>query len=231
MSEDNKKMMDWLNAELSKRGHKNFRWTKPEGVLPHIIRNAVFHDVTWSAGTPLTLRDGVGKAVTIHPAVERDEAMPIRPVGGATEEDDIEEEDDTEEDNTEEDDTLRASGTVTFRPAKSAKSPVHFYSSGADDDHSEKCGGSPPQRIELPPGYVMERVTRCLFFFALTRPREFEEIVGDYEYNMIEAEAKGATAGALWLLRLKYWGAYFYTLAVRLPAGIVGKIIRTLTGG
>jgi hypothetical protein len=238
MSDDDKKSIDWLTAELAKRGHKNFRWAGPEDVLPHLqVRKVLVHDAPWLADTPLPLRDAAGKVVPIHPAVEREEALPIRPVktvtlgtaverdqampiqpiGGATEESD----------------TLRASGTVTFDSDQPDNGPVHVYPSHPDDDHSEKCGGSapPPRRIALPPGYGMERLTRCLFFFARVTPREFEEIRGDYEYNMIEAEAKGATAAALWLLRIKYWGAYLYTLAVRIPAGIVGQIIQAIKGG
>lgn len=225
MSDDNKKtiyMIDWLNAELSKRGHKNFRWAKPEDVLPHfqVIRNALVHDVTWSADTPLPLRDAAGKVVPLHLAVERDEAMPIRPIKGNVAV------------------TLRASGTLTSRPSKIAKSPVYVYASHPDDDHSEKCGGSvppPPRRIALPPGYMMERVIRSVFFFARTTPRMFEEVLADYQHDMLKAEAHGATAAALWRLRVKYWGALIWMLVGELPADVLGKIlgkvIRGITGG
>jgi len=198
MSDRNKEMIDWFNAELSKLGHENFQWTNPEDMTRHFqIPSNV---------TGLSVDTPGWKAVTIETAVERDEAMPIRPIKGNVAA-------------IEKGDTVRASGTVTFQPPKGAGSPIYTYSSGKNR-----------KRITMPPGYMMERVLRWVFFFSRKTPRIFNEVVADYRHEMIEAEASGRTSDLL-RLRIQHWGGFIKSLIIELAAGNLGKIIKALTGG
>jgi hypothetical protein len=209
-----------INAQWGLDAQSNL----PPEILRHLRnRNAVFH--MHEPQGPLPLRSS---AMTIGPAVSREEALPIQPMIGNV---DAIEEDDTLNgaainEAPSEGATSRRSGTVTFRADKSQKSPVHFYS-GKQSDDNEETGG----RIAMPPGFWMAQIIRAVFFFSRKTPRMFEELQADYSYDMIRAEANGATAVALWLLRVKYWGALVWMLGMQLPLGVVGKIISALIRG
>jgi hypothetical protein len=86
--------------------------------------------------------------------------------------------------------------------------------------------------VEMPPGYRMQRVARVLFFFASKGTRRvFEEIVADYRYEMLDAEAKGATRGDLRMLVLRHWIGFVRAAADVVVRGLVAPIVKILKGG
>lgn len=86
-------------------------------------------------------------------------------------------------------------------------------------------------RIQMPPGYWMDRIARSVFFFSpKTIERIFEEIVGDFRHEMIKAEARGDLR-AMRRLRLQHWGGFIIALIEQLLEGLVGRIIKALKGG
>jgi hypothetical protein len=146
------------------------------------------------------------KTRTLGVAVSHEEALPITPVKGGQEANDV----------------ASRSGTVTFDSTDVRFDAVkHIY------------GGAKPvgKKIAMPPGHGMERTAKFIFFFAPKRLRRIlEEAVGDYRHEMVKAEADRRPAPELRLLRVQHWGGFFISVFDELLDSIVGRIIRAYQG-
>jgi hypothetical protein len=95
-----------------------------------------------------------------------------------------------------------------------------------DDDSIEAS-----VRVQTPPGYWMERIARMLCFFSPKGFRVYEETVGDYRWEMIDAEAKRRGRGTMRELQFRHWGGFIGVVVEQLLTGLVGRIIKALKGG
>jgi len=151
----------------------------------------------------------VQNLATIEPAQQREEALPIQLIKSSEH-------------------TTRATGTVTFESTTKKRSPVYFYGEAVE---KEQRKAKRHVAVAVPPGFWMSRIARTVFFFSpKTAERVFEEIIADYRYEAITAEAEGRTSDLRWL-RVQYWGAFIWSLVQEVYAGSLGNIIRALTRG
>lgn len=89
-----------------------------------------------------------------------------------------------------------------------------------------------PQRIAMPAGHGMTRAAGFIFFFSpKTFKRISEEVIADYQREMINAEARGASPAELRKLRMQYWGAFIWTLVREFENSALGRLWKVLTGG
>jgi hypothetical protein len=87
------------------------------------------------------------------------------------------------------------------------------------------------RRVALPPGHTMACVGRWLFFFSRHGLRVCEEIVGDYRFEMVEAEARGRPIAERRALCVHYWGRFALSALDLLLSGTIGKLFKVLKGG
>jgi hypothetical protein len=109
--------------------------------------------------------------------------------------------------------TLKASGTVTFKVSGTLTAKVSA------------------RVIAKPPGYLMSRIARGVFFFSpKTVERVFEEVIDDYWQEMVKAEANGEPTQRIRMLRAQHWGGFIGALVQEIVRAI-GAIVKTLKGG
>jgi len=117
--------------------------------------------------------------------------------------------------NISEEDTVTASATVV--------------PSGAEAEAAVRL---PVRVIAMPPGYLMARIARSVFFFSpRTVERVFEEIIADYRHEMVKGEASGKSTRELHAMRIQHWGGFIIAVVLEIAEGTVGRIWKALKGG